>query len=365
MKKISVRYICLYGIITLFSEMFHSCTESQPEIAEREESKLEILFQTSFLQEDSGNCLLTKLYVFGKDNTGSYRLTDSLSQIVSGSTRLKMNLADLNKYDYRFLFVATPELKPEIQAETIDHSPFTFGTEWEKAVIEMVADSMSVNNYYGITDLSGYEILQSKTIEGKLTRLVGQMVFCFYKVGLGGIKDPVAVNDPKIASVFDRISSIEITYEDVARQVTFDATNHPVAVPGSKHVLNHTIRFSQSEKEQKVILPQPENSVEVADSIPGGGILKGTCLLPSKQRVRVSMIFHYYDTTPICQEPIHIHAAACYTPMTLLLCLPKVTESQGLDILPDHFTINNAAFSCNRVIDVRHTSGIDVNTTWN
>lgn len=107
------------------------------------------------------------------------------------------------------------------------NSPFAFGTEWEKVAIEMANDSLSVDNYYGIKDLTGNEILQTGTIHGELTRLVGQMLFCFYKVGPGGVSDPVPVNDKTVASVMDRISSIDITYEGVPRLITFDSGNHP------------------------------------------------------------------------------------------------------------------------------------------
>ena len=367
MKKIPVKYIVFSGLATIIGGFFHACTESQSFTPDWVDSKPDISLRTDFRQGISGNGLLTRLYVFSSESGNSYRLSDSLPQVISSSTRLKISLADLNKKNYRFLFIATPEQTPEIHVRHSDNSPFAFGTEWEKVAIEMANDSLSVDNYYGIKDLTGNEILQTGTIQGELTRLVGQMLFCFYKAGPGGVSDPVPMNDKTVASVMDRISSIDITYEGVPRLITFDSGNHPVVLPGSKITLNHTIHFSLTPEGQKVPLPQTNVPVEVADSIPGGAILKGTCLLPTRQEVRVSMFFHYYDTTPICNhtETAHIHGTECFTTGLLSLRLPQNSESPGLGILPDHFTVNNAGLPCNRIIDIDHTTDIEVNTAWN
>lgn len=366
MIKIPVKYTGWFGVAVLFAGLAFSCTESQ-ESPGWADSNPGILFRTELREEAPANSLLTKLYVFTAAGNDSYRLSDSLPEIISGSTRLKMNLADLNKNKYRFLFVSTPETKPEIQVNRMDGSSFAFGTGWEQVSVAMSADSLSIDNYYGIKDLTGKEILQLEAIEGELTRLVGQMVFCFYKAGPEGVRDPQGVKDPKITSVLDRVSSIDIAYENVPRQITFDVDNLPVSVTGSEDALNHMVRFSLSKDGQKVALPQTGVPVEISDSIPGGAILKGTCLFPCLEKVKVSMVFHYYDTTPICghTESEHTHTAECYTPKTLSLSLPKKTGSASLSVLPDHFTINNALLPCDRVIDVLHTSGINVNTVWN
>lgn len=365
MKKIPAKYIILSGLAIALGGIFHACSEEQVNTPERVDGKSGIVFRTGFREGTSGNGLLTKLYVFSTDDTGGYSLADSLPQVISGTTRLKINPADLSVKDYRFLFVATPEAKPEIQVKCANHSPFSFGTKWEEVVIEMSKDSLSVDNYYGIKELKGQEILNSGIIEAELNRLVGQMVFCFYKAGPGGVKDPVAVDDKTVASVMDRISSINITYKNVPRQIKFNADNLPVVQEGSETTVEHTVAFSLSTEGQKVALPQTGVPVEVADSIGGGAILKGTCLLPTRQGVRVSMVFNYYDTTPKCGDTGHTHGTDCYTPKTLSLQLPQNAEAPGLSVLSDHFTINNAGLPCNRIIDVQHTSGIDVIMGWN
>lgn len=360
MIKIPVKYTGWFGAAVLFAGLALSCTERQ-ESPEWVDDESGILLRPGLREETPSDDLLTKLYVFKAGADNNYLLSDSLSEIISGSTRLKMNLADLNKNDYRFLFVSTPRLRPEIQVNRMDGSPFAFGTEWEQVVVTMTTDSLSIDNYYDIKDLPGTDILRLESIDGELTRLVGQMVFCFYKAS------PEGVTDPSVASVLDRISSIDIAYKNVPRQITFDANNLPVSVAGDEKVLNHSVRFSLTGDGQKVALPQEGVPVEIADSIPKGAILKGTCLLPCQEQVSVSMVFHYYDTTPVCghTEAGHTHEAGCYTPEELSLTLPKNTETAGLSVLPDHFTVNNALLPCNRVIDVEHTSGIQVNTVWN
>ncbi len=366
MRKIPVKYIGLLALAALPGGLFHSCTESQQDIPDGVDSKSGIVLRTSVREETPYIGLLTKLYIFTNDGTG-YQLSDSVPQVISGTTRLKMSYADLNKNDYRFLFVATPQSKPEICVKRSDDASFAFGTRWDKVVVAMQGDSLSVDNYYGITDLSGTEVMRLTSIEGELTRLVGQMVFCFYKTGPGGVKDPVAVDDKTVKSVLDRIFSLDITYEGIPLQVGFDGENKPFPVASLSKTVKHTIRFSQTEDSLRVILPQAGVPVEVADSIPGGAIVKGTCLLPSRQGVRVSMVFHYYDTTPICEnaDATHQHVASCYMPGTVSLRLPKSEESPGLNVLPDYFTISNAGLPCNRIIDVLHSSVIDVDMVWN
>lgn len=365
MKVIPVKYFGLLVLASLLGELLHSCTASWENPPEVKNDESEIMLRMGLKSGISTSGLLIKLYVFSNEGTGDYLLTDSLPQVVSGFTRLKLNPEDLNKKNYRFLFVATPESKPEIQAGAAGNAPFSFGTSWEKVAVRMSADSMSIDNYYGITDIPGNEILERGSVDGELTRLVGQMVFCFYKAGSGGVAEPV--DDPQVGSVMDRVSSIDITYKDLPRQITFDSGKQPVAQPGSEFVLKQTIRFSLTKEGQKVILPQADAPVETADSISGGAILKGACLLPSQQKVRVSMLFHYYDTTPKCenQNSEHTHGVDCYTSQTMSLNLPQRVDAAGLSVLPDHFTINNARLPCNRIIDILHTSGVEIDTVWN
>lgn len=367
MRKIPVKYIGLFSLISLLGGLFHSCTESREDMPDWVDSKSGILFRMQLREGTSDNGLLTNLYVFSKKGSGNYLLVDSVRKVVNDSTRLKLDWKDSDEKYYRFLFIATSEQKPEMQVQRTDNTPFAFGTEWGKVAVSMLTDNLSVDNYYGIKDLSGNEIRQLGSIDGELSRLVGQMVFCFYKVGSGGITDRLPVDDPKVGSVLDRVSSIDIAYKGVARMVTFDENQRPIALAGSNKELKHTVSFTLSADSLAAVkLPQAGVPVEIADSIPGGAILKGACLLPSQGGVRVSMTFHYYDTTPVCTnwESSHKHGTECYTLSEMSLNLPKAQAEMGLNVLPDHFTINNAGLPCNRIIDILYASDFTINTTW-
>lgn len=356
----------LFSLVTLLGGLFQSCTESQQDTPDWVTGKSGILFRTELREGVSDNGLLTKLYVFSKtSDDADYQLTDSLPKVTNGASRL--TLKNLSQSNYRFLFIGTSEHNPEIAVKHAGGLSLDFGTPWKQVAVEMTTDSLSVNNYYGIKDLTGSEIWGMESINGELSRLVGQMVFCFYKVGPGGITDRLPVDDPKVVSVLDRISSIDIAYQGVARIVRFDGKNLPVAQPGTEKELNHTVRFSLSgDSLLAVKLPQEGVPVEISDSIVGGAILKGACLPPSQAGVRVSMTFHYYDTTPVCgnRDASHKHTVECYTPSSLSLHLPKQPAAAGLSVLPDYFTINNAGLPCNRVIDIQHESNFILKTDW-
>lgn len=364
MRKIPVKYIGLFSLISLFGGLFHSCTEeSREDIPDWVDSKSGILFRTELREGISDKGLLTKLYIFSKKGSGNYLLVDSVRKVVNDSTRLKLKEEDLKEQDYRFLFIATSEKKPEMQVQCTDNTPFAFGTEWKKVAVSMLTDNLSVDNYYGIKDLSGNKILTEGSIDGELSRLVGQMAFCFYKVGSGGMTDTLSIDDPKVVSVLDRVFSIDIAYKGVARMVTFDEDKYPIALAGSNVELKHTINLALAGDSLAVKLPQEGVPIEILDPIHGGVLLKGACLPPSQGGVQVSMTFHYYDTTPICADT-HEHTVERYTPSILLLNLPKAGAASGLNVLPDHFTINNAGLPCNRIIDILYTSGFTINTTW-
>ena len=367
MKLIPLKYAALLGLTSLLCGLFQSCASSWENPPEVPDEKSEILVRTQLMDGIVVNGLLTKLYVFSNDGTGDYLLSDSLPQVVSGTSRLKLSLADLETKNYRFLFIATPEANPEITVRRKDNYALLPDAAWQDIAIGAKVENLSIDNYYGIKDLTGSEILEQKEIKADLRRLVGQMVFCFYKMDTGGTKRPVPVDDPTVASVMDRVSSIDVVYEGSPRIITFGTDTIPVALSGSEATLNQTIRFSLTEVGQKVALPQEGVPVEINDSIHGGAILKGACLLPSQQSVRVSMEFNYYDTTPVCEnfEDTHVHGTACYTLNKISLHLPQKASSQGLSVLRDCFTINNAGLPCNRVIDIQHTSGFDVDTKWN
>ena len=363
MRKRQMKSISLLGTLFLLGICFQSCTDECHDTEHWSDNGKEITCRAAVGKEASGSELQIKLYVFSSEGGSDYLLSDSLSLMTDGTTKLKLDPDDLNKKDYRFLFIATPKAQTEIQVMPAGGSSFDFGTKWQQVTVAMTGDSLSVDNYYGITDLQGKSILQTGHIEGELKRMVGQMVFCFYKADSD--RKPLPVEDAKVSSVLDRISSIDITYTGVPRRVAFGAENTPVAITESGTTVKHSVRFTLDAEGLKVPLPQTGVPVETNDSIKGGAILKGTCLFPSSQNVRVAMTFHYYDTTPICTEDRNsTHGTGCFDARTLSLSIPKESEAAGLNVLPDHFTINNACLPCDRIIDILHTSGLEVDTKW-
>lgn len=362
MRKKQIKSISLLGTVFLLGICLQSCTDDCQDKAHWSDNDKGIICRAAVGKEAAGSDLEVKLYVFSSEGGSDYLFNSSLPLATDVPTMLKLNPSDLNKKDYRFLFTATPKAQAEIQARPADGSSFDSGTTWQNVVVAMTGNSLSADNYYGITDLTGKSILQTGVIEGELKRMVGQMVFCFYKADSD--RTPLPVDDADVASVLDRISSIDITYTGIPRQISFDADNKPVA--GDEGTFNHSVRFALDAEGLKVSLPQTGVPVETADSIEGGAILKGACLFPSPSSVRVSMTFHYYDTTPICTEDgKSTHGVDCFDKRTLSLSIPKEDEATGLKVLPDYFTINNACLPCNRIIDIQHTSGLTINTEWN
>lgn len=361
MRKKQIKSISLLGSIFLLGICFQSCTDACQDTEHWSDNEKGIICRAAVGKEAADNDLQVKLYVFSSEGGSDYLFNSSLPLATDGSTLIKLNPADLSKKDYRFLFIATPKAQAEIEAQRADGSSFDSGTPWKNVVVAMTGDSLSVDNYYGITDLPGTSILQTGVIEGELKRMVGQMVFCFYKADSD--RKPLPVDDANVASVLDRISSVDITYTGVPRQVSFDADNNPVA--GNEGTFNHSVRFALDTDGLKVSLPQTGVPVEIADSIKGGAILKGSCLFPSPSNVRVSMTFHYYDTTPTCgPDGKPTHEVGCFDYRTLSLSIPKEGEATGLKVLPDYFTINNACLPCNRIIDIRHTSDLQIDAIW-
>lgn len=359
-----INSIALFGLASVLAVLSQSCTDAQDDTPKPIDNRTGIVCTTALSQGTETNGLKINLYVFSKEGTGDYQLSDSVSPVLN-DTRLTIHPAELRRNDYRFLFIATPKTRQEIQVKRVDDTPLAFGTEWKEVSVVMLKDSMSVDNYYGITDMPGSEISAQGIIKGDLKRMVGQMEFRFYKIGTDENKSPVPVENPDVASVLDRVSCIELTYQNVPRRITFDADNQPVASatdPGS--TLKNVVRLSTTENGLKVNLPQPGVPVETSDDVRGEAILKGTCLFPAQDRVKVSMTFHYYDTTPTCEKTKHTHVAACYTPRTLSLNIPQNAPITGLSVIPDYFTVNNAGIPCDRVIDIVHTSNITINTEW-
>ena len=88
-------------------------------------------------------------------------------------------------------------------------------------------------------------------------------------------------------------------------------------------------------------------------------------LLPSDSKLRVKLLFTYYDTTPACGNGhTGVHSAACFPQRQLTLALPATDAAAGLPVAADCFTVNRAGLRCDRIIDIPVGGGIETNFDW-
>lgn len=311
--------------------------------------------------------LLCSLYLFSQPKNGSgYQFSQLVSPVLSEETLLPVEEGELADQEFRFLFIATPREQNEIKIVTRSGQEITRGTPWEDILLT-AGGPLTIENYYGITEMTGNEIRQAGKVEGHLSRLTGQIVFNFYKAGPGGTNDPIAVDPSRARSVFDRIYQVDITYTGQASGVAFGAENVLVPVYQTPEAQEQTFHFTLT-PDLKVEVPQTENHLAAYESFLGGIRMTGACFFPTDKKLRVAMVFHYYDTTPVCESAGsntgHLHTADCYARQEILLNLPA-PSLDGLSVRPDYFTVNKAALPCDRVIDIAHASGVDIQTSWN
>lgn len=315
------------------------------------------------IAQQPGN-LVYALYIFSRaGNTDSY-LLDSIIPALNTSTRLKFANKSLSERNYRFLFTACPTDTSGIEIiHSNPNSALQQGTPWENILLVARSSRLSLHNYYKVLDLPGQEILALDSIQGVLTRIVGQMVYQFFKIGTD-INDIQPIDDPNVTSVFDRIYKTEIRYEGFTSALSFDASGLPqpgVSPSATVSPLYQTIT-PELNAQFGVSLPQiPLDTLNGGKS--QGGKIGGLYLFPNTARLRTTLIFHYYDTTPKCRQD-HVHVSTCYEEKTLELRLPSTSAAAGLSIQADAFTINKAGIRCNRIIDIGTAHNIEINTEW-
>lgn len=267
---------------------------------------------------------------------------------------------------YRFLFVATPAGNPEICVESLNGEELGFGMKWQDIIINQTGKPLSTENYYGILQQTGKEIIETGRVNGLLKRLVGQMVFLFYKAAPDKADTPVDADSQKARSVFDRVYSIEATYSKYPYAITFqtDTILHPLYHEKEDQVepLKQSWKVTLDTQLQAEI-PQPDNQLETLDEITGAVSMKGACFLPAENQVMVNMTFKYYDTLPICGKT-ELHTSSCYVENELALQI-KPENEEGVSIRNGYFTVNRVAITLDRVIDISHQSDLNVNTNWN
>lgn len=363
MKSV-IKFISTGLLLFITGWNMQSCSDENytDAMAEKKDLQIPLKIETAANSGDFPE-LNYSLYVFKKSASMSdYLLSEQIPSIQQGITYFKVSSQEMQTNDYRFLFIATPQATAEIKVKEISNSSLQENeTIWSDLIISQETSKLSQENYYGITDMSGSEIRTAETIHGKLKRIVGQMIFDFFKADTN-VNNPVDT-DAAYGSVLDRIKSVEIHYSGLTRSLSFDM--------GKELQINEIVSQEYIESFPlgmddlfQVILPQPDAGLENAGMVKGGVRMKGLFLLPSTQGIKIKIIFHYYDTTPVCQTQGHIHTEACFTLNTVELNLPALTQTENLSISPDHFTVNLIGIPCNRIIDIRNSSGFNIDTSW-
>ncbi len=305
------------------------------------------------------------LYLFSKHTDASsgedYRL-DSIILPVTESSRLKFSNEELSRKTYRFLFMATPGDNTALQVTNSNFSTLTPGTPWKDIRVTEPSGRISIDNYYQVTDRSGQEILALDTLQGHLTRLVGQLIFRFIKVG-EDINDQQSIDLSAVSSVFDRISSIRVDYENYTHSLAFDNQGYPYPQPtdASKQT---TISQTITPTLQKFRVNLPQTDLDPVNGEPAlGGEIKGYCFLPLNQQLRTTLTFTYYDTTPKCGDTSHLHDENCFSRETLTVYIPK-KSAPGLSVEANAYTVNKAGIRCDRIIDIGYETNMDIITDW-
>lgn len=302
-----------------------------------------------------------KVYIFEQPSGGlDYGWLDTLS--LSPTDDSVLPFIPTSDALYRFLFVATPIEKPEISIADLNGKEPTSGTKWQDIIISSTNQPLSTENYYGIVQQTEDEIVNAGKVSGELKRLVGQMVFLFYKAEPKQADKPISVDPEQALSVFDRVSSIEATYSKYPYALTFGTdTTLEALYDENKQPLNQTWKVTLNEQLQAA-MPQTSNQLETVDNAAGSVRMTGYCFFPCDNHIVVNLKFKYYDTLPICGQT-ELHTKDCYNENELNLEL-KPENQTGLSIRNGYFTVNRGAITLDRVIDIHQQSILDVTTKW-
>lgn len=359
-KNIYLYLFLLAGWLTVLSCSDDVQSFKQPE-PEKEQLPIVVRLSTKTAAAPDINC---SLWIFSrKRNSEENYLLDQWIKPIETSSLLKFTSSQLQEKEFRFLFVATPAAAPEIKTTLSDGitSP-SVGASWQDLRLCSQTPALSLDNYYGITDMSGEEISATDSIRGNLSRMVGQLVFDFFKIG-NSLQEVLPIDTAIYSSVFDRIYEIEISYSGLTDQLSIQENGLLQAAHTTDTESKQTITPLPSER-LKIELPQTPLDT-LSGGITAGGRVLGYCCLPSAENVRINMIFRYYDTTPTCGEPGEIHKITCFDQKELRLNLPADQTSPGLPVKANAYTVNKAGIRCDRIIDIRFESDFTLLLDWN
>ncbi|MCP9612186.1 DUF5031 domain-containing protein [Coprobacter tertius] len=363
MKMIIRLFVTALSFVTLMWILI-SCAENESIEAIDNVEKVQIPVKM-FVKSSSDNLpeLNYSMYIFKKSKQeNDFIYSGSLLSLQEKNNWLRIPYVEMTENDYRFLFIATPSDNSEITIESIGKKPLVQNeTKWNDLVIIPLTEHLSMENYFGVTEMSSKTIMSAGMIEGKLKRIVGQMIFEFVRTGTG-IDNPIDI-DPRYLSVLDRVFTIEVYYKGITKALSFDAENELVAVEKNENEYVETLIVNQNERFQ-VSVPQNNIGLNIVEYAKGGVRVNGLFLLPSDKGIKMRLLFKYYDTTPVCGLKNHIHIHDCYLENSIELNLPSLYEKNGISVVSDHFTVNKAGVPGNRIIDIPELSDFGIHTAW-
>lgn len=308
--------------------------------------------------------LETPLYLF-KRPAGTqepYTFDRSYDSASDGMT-LKLPFAEMKDYDYRFLAVAQPLGSEWLSLRSAAGLPLVQGVSWDDLRMACASGNASVEGYSGFTDMDGEAILLAGSVRLTLTRVAGQMLFDFYRIG-SSLSEPEGIVSADVESVIDRVTKIEIAYENSTTSLRFDTDNRLIPATYASQPFRQVI--TPDAADFKVSLPQVDKGLGLYDAELRGSLrIAGAALLPSDAKMRVKMVFTYYDTTPACGNT-HAgdHTVACYAQREVTLNLPAASSATGLPVSSDCYTVNRAGLRTDRIIDIPAGGGIETDFEW-
>ena len=234
----------------------------------------------------------TPLYVFRRaaGTQDGYLFDRSYTSVADGET-LRLPLTELRSSDYRFLMIAQPDGGEWLTLNTAAGTTLVTGAAWEDLRLECAAGAAAPDGYGGFTDLSGEAILRDGSIRLTLTRIAGQVLFDIFRTG-GSLSQPESIVSPDTESVIDRVSRIEITYENPTTALRFDENGTLVPAAYAAEPLTRSIEPQATDF--RVALPQADRGLGVYDAGLRGSLrMEGAFLLPSDSHLRIKLLFTY------------------------------------------------------------------------
>lgn len=362
MENINIRWITLCFI----SIFMISCSQDNDDLDitgdGQDETTAYINLDTRALPANT----ICDMYIFWKQ-TGSaddYVLKEK-KVITSSPTTIKFLNKDLANMSYRFLFVTVEGNNPEMAVLDKTSGAWNESMEWSNLIMRAQKRDLSANNFYGIVDKTGNQIMDDGTIHASLIRMVGQMVTDIFKIN-GTIDNPTnIIADGSVTSVLDRVYKIDIEYSSMTQDITFDASNNIIRDGEWSGNYTQSITVNMNNTSFRVPVDGTVPELEKVAVNPTGSVrIKGLYLFPADKKVKCKLTFYYYDTMPACGNSSHQHDITCYEPKTLVLNLPQESNPEGLSVFANYFTLTKGGIRYDRIIDLSAQGNYQFVTKW-